>query len=426
MAELHCPPGAGIDTIGMGLDGVAGLSVEARRHLEAATVLLGPERHLRCLPQHPARRLVFSDPTRALPELRAALAAGERVAVLTSGDPLFFGLGRVLLAQFPPDCLSFHPHLSAVQLAFNRLKVPWHDACTVSAHGRTATELQHALQRGEAKIAVLTDPNHSPAAIARLYRALDLPHTYRFWVCENLGGSQERVAAFSPEALQAQAFDPLNVVVLLRQEPATGGDDLAKLPQLGLPDRAFASFADRPGLMTKREVRILALGELALHPGQTVWDIGAGTGAVAIEIARAFPGCQVYAIERSAAGQSLIEQNCQRLQADRVMPVWGTAPDALASLPAPDRVFVGGSGGNIAGILEACSARLTADGIVVGAFATLEHLHASLDWLAQAGWSYRLLQAQLARSVPIGRGNRLSPLNPVTMVVASRHCPAVL
>ena len=341
--------------------------------------------------------------------------------VLVTGDPLFFGLGRLLLAELPPEQLTFHPHLSAVGLAFNRIKIPWQDARVISAHGRSFDELIQALQQGTQKIAVLTDGTHTPGAIAKLLLALDLPSCYQFWVCENLGGEAERVQTWPIEEVWAQTFAPLNVVVLRRQSDSALPSqlDLTTLPQLGLADQLFLSFSDRPGLMTKREVRLLVLGELALKAGQTIWDIGAGTGSVSIEIARLFPTSLVYAIEKTAAGTALISQNCRRFQVDNVVSIHGTAPDVLLDLPAPERIFIGGSGGNLSQILDACS-RLAPGGVLVLALATLEHLTTALGWLSRSGkWNHQLLQVQLARSVPVGQLTRFAPLNPVTIVSAT-------
>jgi precorrin-6Y C5,15-methyltransferase (decarboxylating) len=316
--------------------------------------------------------------------------------------------------------LTFHPHLSAVQLAFNRIKVPWQDARVISAHGRSLDELIQALQQGAEKIAVLTDGTNTPSAIARLLLALDLPSNYQFWVCENLGGETERVQSWSIAEILSQAFAPLNVVVLLRESNSVTQLDLATLPQLGLSDQMFFSFSDRPGLITKREIRLLILGELALKPGQIIWDIGAGTGSVSIEIARLFPTSQVYAIEKTAAGTALIEQNCRRFQVENVISIHGTAPDILRNLPASDRIFIGGSGGNLSQILDT-SSRLAPGGVVVLALATLEHLNMALGWLKERGsWNYQLLQVQLSRSVPVAQLTRFAPLNPVTILTATR------
>jgi precorrin-6B C5,15-methyltransferase / cobalt-precorrin-6B C5,C15-methyltransferase len=410
-----------IHTIGVGLEGASGLSDRIQALIRDSSLLVGSVRHLSYFPDYRGKRLVLEDLQTAIAHIEQG-SFGDRTVILVSGDPLFFGLGRLLLAQMPAEQLTFHPHISSIQLAFNRIKIPWQDARLISAHGRSLDEAVHALQQGAEKIAILTDRDNHPAAIAQLLIALDVPSNYEFWVCENLGGDDERVAPYDLEQLLSDppTFAPLNLVVLLRrQQPTDFNWDT--LPRLGLPDRSFLSFADRPGLMTKREIRILVLGELALTPKAIVWDIGAGTGSVSIEIARLFPETQLYAIEQTAMGATLIEQNCRRFRVQNIQIICSKAPDGLVQLPHPDRVFIGGSGGNLAEILTVCGDRLAPDGAIVLALATLEHLSPVLDWVKAGDWHYRLLQVQIARSVPISSLTRLSPLNPVILVTISRR-----
>lgn len=403
-----------IHVVGIGLDGAAGLGETARQILPQAAILVGSDRHLAYFSQHPAQRIVLGDLRQAIEQMRQLLATKHPIVVLASGDPLFFGIGRLLLSEFPAKLLTFHPHLSAIQLAFSRVKLPWQDAKIVSIHGRSLDELTRALQQGAAKIAVFTDAEHSPQAIARLVLSLDLPSSYQFWVCEALGGSEERVQSLTPPEILTHSFAPLNVVILQRQTAAA--IDLASLPAFGLADSSFVSFDDRPGLITKREVRILALGELALQNGQIVWDVGAGTGSVSIEIARLLPQSQIYAIEKSAAGFALISENATRFRVANVIPVHGAAPIVLENLPAPDRIFIGGSGGNLLELLAACRSRLRPNGRIVLALATLEHLHSAIAWGQAQQWRYHLLQVQLARSIAVASLTRLAPLNPVALL----------
>ncbi len=447
-----------VHVVGIGLDGAAGLGERVLQIVEQATLLVGSDRHLSYFPDHPAERIVLGDFTAAIAQIRKrypndlgsaaqdvnvenhpgselpfAAHQAEIIVVLVTGDPLFFGLGRLLLAELPRELLQFHPHLSSAQLAFNRLKIPWQDARTISVHGRSLDELIEALRHGGEKIAVLTDGTNSPAAIARLLNALDLTLDYELWVCENLGSDHERLQSWpirqrqDLQRLAEERFAPLNVVVLLRQSVSEVRPlDLASLPLLGIPDRNFLSFSDRPGLMTKREVRLLILGELALQPRQVIWDIGAGTGSVSIEIARLFPDSQIYAIEKTDAGTSLIEQNCQRFQVKNVVSIHGKAPQILERLPRPERVFIGGSGGNLRQILSVCAEQLAGNGVIVLALATLEHLNIALSWVKERshyewGWHYQFLQAQLSRSVPVAELTRFAPLNPVTILSITRQ-----
>ena len=404
-----------IQVIGIGLDGAVGLTVKVLEIVSQATVLVGSDRHLSYFPNHEGKRLTLKDFPTTLAKIRSCWQAEERVVVLVSGDPLFFGLGRLLLTELPSESLYFHPHLSSIQLAFTRLKVPWQDAKIVSVHGRSPQELIKLLKKGADKIAVLTDRDNNPSVIASLYLELNLPISYNFWVCENLGGEEEKITCFTAQNLKEASFVPLNVVILLRNNHTP---DLKELPLFGLPDSTFLSFSDRPGLMTKREIRLMVLGELALQSKQVVWDIGAGTGSVAIEIARLCPDSQIFALEKTALGTNLIKQNCQRFQVNNVVAIGGKAPDSLKNLPSPDRIFIGGSGGNLKEILEFCDQKLNHQGIIVLALATLEHLNISLDWFNNHNWSYHLLNVQISRSLPIAQLTRFTPLNPVTILTA--------
>ncbi len=409
-----------IHVVGIGLDGAVGLSAAMQTLIAQAQLLVGSDRHIAYFPNHPAQRLALGDISTAIAQLQAFAQTKQAGAaiVLTSGDPLFFGLGRLLLEQLPAEQLTFHPHLSSIQLAFNRLKLPWQDAAIQSIHGRDMEPLVKKLLGCHPKIAVLTDPVNSPAAIASLILSLSLPIHYQIAVCENLGGQQEKVTTgLTPEALQDRSFASLSVVVLT---PVSESVSTENLPLLGIADRHFATFSDRPGLMTKREVRSLILSELALQPNQTVWDIGAGTGSVSIEIARLCPSSQVYAIERTAAGAGLIQQNRERFATANVHAIAGKAPQALAELPKPDRVFIGGSGGQLATTLNHCAQEMNPGGRIVLAIATLETLAVAQQWFAKADWETSLLQVQLSKGGAIANLTRWVPMNPVTLLTAWR------
>lgn len=415
-----------IAVVGIGLDGGVGLTVAARKIVEQATFLAGSNRHLDYFPDHPATKISISNLQQGIKQIAQLSFANNFVVILASGDPLFFGLGRLLLANFPAAEIQFYPHFSSVQLAFSRLKTPWQDACLCSVHGRSNDELIKLLKQGQSKIAVLTDSQNNPAAIARLLLALELPVCYSFYICENLGDPTEQISHFPPEQvpqlsnLNQNNFAALNVLVLLRQEQINHLE-LNNLPLIGIPDSSFLSFSDRPSLITKKEIRLAILGELALRPKQTVWDIGAGTGSVSIEIARLCPDSKIVAIEKTSMGSALITQNCQRFQVNNITNTCGKAPEALINLPHPDRIFIGGSGGNLVDILNVCVQKLTDQGVIVMSFATIEHSYEALGWLSKNSWQYRLLQLQIARSTPVKQLTRFTPLNPVTIITAMRN-----
>ncbi|MEG4342739.1 precorrin-6y C5,15-methyltransferase (decarboxylating) subunit CbiE [Microcoleus sp. A003_D6] len=430
-----------VHVVGIGLDGAAGLSSSARQVVEMAALLIGSEIHLSYFPQHCGERWALKDLTEAILEIRRHLATQAEfepdagtveppagpIVILVAGDPLFHGWGKLLISQLPPDKLTFHPHVSCVQLAFNRLRIPWQDAHCVGSQGRYFEELTAKLKLGVEKIAVLADEAHTPAVLASLVKALDLPTRYEFWVCENLGAADERVSSKSLEALLGESFAPLSVVVMLRQSPpGTEALDLAKLPLLGIPDAAFIGCGDRPGLTVEREVRVLVLAQLALGPEQVVWDVGAGNGSVSIEIARLFPQSEVYAIEQTVSGTSAIEFNCGRFGLQNVFSIYGTAPEILHRLRPPHRIFIGGSGGGLTKILGVCALRLLPGGSIVLAVEAFEDIATVLSWIGdrvrrESHWSYRILQVQLSRSVAGGNSTRFDALNPVSIVTIDRH-----
>lgn len=407
-----------IQVVGVGLDGEAGLTETVREVVKNATVLVGSKRQLSYFSNYQAKQIQLGDLQETIAQIKTALTSQENVVILTSGDPLFFGFGRLLLEHFPAEQLTFYPHLSSLQIAFNRIQLPWQDATLISAHGRNTEALVKAMQRGDDKIGILTDAQNTPSAIAQLITALDLPYSYQVWVCENLEGKEETCQCLDLETVKSSQFSPLNVVILQRESATL--PDVETLPSFGLADEVFLSFPDRPGLMTKREIRPLILAELGLQPEQIIWDIGAGTGAVSIEIARLFPTSQVYAIEQTTIGFSLIRENCQRLGVNNVTPIAGKAPDQLPTTP-PHRVFIGGTGGNLNEILQICDEKLVRGGKVVLALATLEHSEQARQWFKEHQWRDRVLQIQISRSIPIANLTRFSPLNPVTLLTAWRE-----
>lgn len=407
-----------IQVVGIGLNGADGLSPQLLELIDQAAILAGSDRHLDYFSHHAGQRWSLKGLEEQLQQ-HLQRPHPERVVVLTSGDPLFFGLGRRLLQTLPADALTFHPHISSIQLAFNRVKLPWQEATLVSVHGRSLERLEQALKKHQSPIAVLTDHHHTPGVIAQLIQSLALPIRYQLWLCENLGGENERVQQLSLTAAQGVIASPLNVVILQRLESPS---PLRELPILGIPDQAFLSFRDRPGLMTKREVRVQILAELALRPQQVVWDIGAGTGSVSVEIGRLVPDAQVWAIEKSTAGYELIRQNADRFGVENITAIQGIAPEVLSQLPDPHRILIGGSSGRLLDILAVCTARLRPTGRLTVALATLENLAEVNQWLTHhTDWQGSYQQISLARSVAIGSRQRWSPLNPVTLVSLIRR-----
>jgi len=329
------------------------------------------------------------------PVLDAIAAEPGRVCVLASGDPGFFGIVRVLAERFGAEALDVRPAVSSVALAFARLGIPWDDALVVSAHGRP---LRGAARRAAAstKAAVLTSPDSPPEALGKELLVLGARHR-RAVVCSRLGTPTEAVASVDLAGLAAGTWDPLSVVVLLDADPVAPQPALA----WGLPDDGFDH---RAGMITKAEVRAVALGKLGLPPAGVLWDVGAGSGSVAVECARLRPGLRVIAVERDTDQAERARGNATQ-HGVRVELVEGEAPDALGGLPDPDRVFVGGGGIDV---LDAVLARLVPGGRVVASFAALDRAAAAAARLGH------LVQVGVSRAAVLPDGGiRLAAENPV-------------
>lgn len=319
---------------------------------------------------------------------RQAIDAGRRVCVLASGDPGFFGILRALLRTLDRDALQVIPAPSSVSIAFARLAIPWDDAVVVSAHGRPIDDALRAV-RAARKAAVLTSPGSPPqalgAALVRSGAAMDLVA-----VCSRLGSADEQVVELSLPELACGTYDPLSVLVLVGAGglPTPGSNGTGRALAWGLEDERFAH---RGGMITKSEVRAVALAKLALPPKGVVWDVGAGSGSVAVECAGLQRGLTVLAIEERDDTAARIADNA-RSHGVSVQVVHGRAPELLGGLPDPDRAFVGGGG---IAVLDAVLARLRPGGRVVATYAALDRASAAADRLGNL--------AQLS----VGRGDRL-------------------
>jgi len=410
--------------IGCDASGAAGLPAITQALLRQAQLVAAPKRLLPPLQAWfggSAPRLVASDqPDALMAELEGAMGRGEATAVLASGDPLWFGIGRLLAERFGAERLRFHPAPSAMQLAFARIGRPWQDADWVSLHGRDPGALATALQKRPAALAVLTDPDRGGAeAVRRSLQSSGLEAAYGVWLCERLGHPAERVLRLSPGAAVPEDLDPLHLVLLIA-EPLAPVADPAVLPLFGLSDGLWLQRPDRPGLMTKREVRIQLLADLELPATGVLWDVGAGVGSVGLEALRLRPRLQLWALEQRSGSGTLIRANAERLGVRPAAVIEGRAPGALAAFPDPDRVLIGGGGRGRATVLQAVLERLRPGGIVVIPLATLEALAELRPQLEAAGLQVAVAQHQSWRGSALVDGTRLAPLNPVLVLQGRR------
>ena len=363
---------------------------------------------------------VSSDDPIALCQNLAALNDDHRAVVLASGDPLWFGIGRILLERVGRERLRFHPGPSSLQLAFARLGKPWQNAEWISLHGRDPAPLSQRLQQRPQALAVLTDPSRGGVEeVRRILNASGLESSYALWLCEALGHGDERVQRIQPGDPNPGDLNPLHLVVLLAEDPAEPSPD--SLPLFGLDDGVYLQHLDRPGLMTKREVRIQLLADLQLPLKGVLWDLGAGTGSVGLEALRLRPQLQLFAVEQRSGGGTLIEANARRLGVTPAAVIENNALAVLQQLPRPDRVLLGGGGRQRAALLQVVIDHMKPHGVVVIPMANVEALAELRPLLEHARWSIQISQQQAYRGQALADGTRLAPMNPVLILRGSNE-----
>jgi precorrin-6B C5,15-methyltransferase / cobalt-precorrin-6B C5,C15-methyltransferase len=397
-----------VHVVGTGLD-PAGLPLALEGIVREAQVLVGGERLLRALKDHPARKIPIRSPvSEAMEAVDRENRAGKRVVVLADGDPGLFGIGEKLALGLGPERVLIHPNISILQAAAARIRSRWDDIRTVSLHGRKDLwPLRRAVARRR-RVGVYTDAAFPPGRIAEEMSSFDAVK-YRMHVFEDLGAGTESISAFEDyEDAAGREFSPLSFILL---EPA------------GSPGvRLTASLDDdlivhEDGLLTKREIRAAGLGLLGIEPGHVVWDLGSGSGAVALESSFLASEGMVFAVEKDRERLEMIRRNIRRTGACGVQPVQGVMPACLRNLPDPDRVFVGGGAGR-QGVMEAVMDRLRAGGRLVIHAVLLGTLRHAVMVLQEAGWGPAVTQIQAARSRPLAGDIRLEALNPVFAVNA--------
>ena len=394
--------------IGMGM-GPADLTEAHRDRIRRADVLVGGGRHLAALADPAAEQIEIKGGLATLADdVARRVEAGRQVVVLASGDPLFHGIGRFLVERLGSDGVRIAPNVTAVGAAFARLCRPWNDVPVVSCHGRSGIhQLLAALSRDPA-VAVFTDPDNDPSAIARELASRGLDDA-DLWVLERLGSPEEKVRRLTMDQAATGRFADPNLLVIAQPVPSPAA--------FGAPE---ADFVHGDGLITKVEVRAVSLALLRVAPGHTVWDLGAGSGSVALEAALLAWRGRVVAVEKDPARLGVIAANRRRLRRWQVDLVQARLPDGMDDLPRPDRVFVGGGGKALADILEQAVARMTADGIVVVNTVLLESLEAARRTLQRLGLATEVVQVQVSRSRATADDERLQAENPVWIVRGSK------
>ena len=396
-----------LSIIGIGEDGLEGLTPNARNLISKANILIGGQRHLAMVPINGQERWTWPSPIRTLiKEIEAV--KGRRVCVLTSGDPMHFGIGTSLVRCIPISEITIIPGQSAFTMASSRLGWTRHDTDCLSLHGRPL-ELLHPYILPSARLIVLTEDGEAPSKIANLLftRGYGKSHVVVF---ERMGGSKEKRIDSTAESWNIQCTDKLNTVAV-ECKTNIASAILSRSP--GLPDEAFYN----DGQLTKQEVRAITISALTPTPGATLWDIGAGSGSVAIEWMRQHPKNGAIAIESNVNHIQNITRNANALGTPLLKTVLGTAPKALKDLPEPDAIFVGG-GITSDGLLDYCWRSLRPGGRLVANVVTIEGELSLTNWHKDRGGKLRRIAIE--RAGQIGKLTGWRPAMTVTQYIGHK------
>ncbi len=342
------------------------------------------------------------------------------VILFSRGDPLWFGIGRILLENFSKEELSFYPSNTCAQLAFSKLKISWQEAIYVSIHGRDSTKLIEALKSKPPSLVIITDSNNNDLEIIQnnLFE-LNLNNLYDVWICEEIGFENEKIRKFNPKEKLPSDISNLNIAVLLRKEKNQFETDI---PLFGLKDDTFKTFEDRPNLLTKREVRIQILADLELPENGIIYDIGAGCGSIGLEALKLRPNLNLFCIDKRVGSKELISENARRL---------GVSPkdifeedinniinsNNIISLREAKRIIIGGCDKNTKlRIINELSQDMNFGDIMIIPLIDIQAIKDLRENLKQNNFEVTLNLIQTYKSLSISDGIRMDPNNPVFLL----------
>jgi precorrin-6B C5,15-methyltransferase / cobalt-precorrin-6B C5,C15-methyltransferase len=391
--------------VGIGEDGVLGLSPIAHSLVDSAEVLVGGDRHLSMLPEDGRDRIPWTSPIDdSVDEILRR--RGQLVCVLASGDPMCYGIGVTLTRRISVAEMTIVPALSTFSLICARLGWSLAAVETLSLCSRPVDLLQSYLYPG-AKLLILSEGKHTPMQVATTLVKRGFGGT-SMTVLERLGGPQERIVSGMAATWTQTDLADLNAIAL---DCLADADTIPLSRTPGLPDDAY----HHDGQLTKREVRAVTLSALAPLPGELLWDVGAGCGSIGIEWMRSHPRCRAIAIEKSRS--HYIADNAAALGMPYLRLIDGIAPAALQDLPSPDAIFIGG-GATAPDLFETCWPALKSGGRIVANVVTLEGEQKLFEWQRQVGGT--LTRIEIQRAAAIGSFLGWKPMAPVTQWGATK------
>ena len=342
------------------------------------------------------------------------------VILVSRGDPLWFGIGRILLENFQKDELSFYPSNTCIQLAFSKLKIPWQGTVNVSIHGRDSTNLIGALKTRPKCLAIITDSNKkSLEIIKKNLSELNLIDLYEFWLCEEIGFENERIRKLNLKESLPQDISSLNIAVLTKTKNIYSNSNL---PLFGISDYIFKTFEDRPNLLTKREVRVQILADLELPNNGVIWDIGAGCGSIGLEALKLRPNLDLFCIDKRIGSKKLILENSKMLGVKPKFILQEDIKNVLntkdsISLKKPNRLVIGGCDKKTKLlIINKVAQHMKIGDIVVIPVIDIQTIEELKKELEIKNFKTNLNLIQTYKSLTISDGMRLEPNNPVFLL----------
>ena len=379
--------------------------------ISRAEVIVGGQRLLDHFKGHPGVSVPIQSPFKDVIEQIGDEARKDKdVVVLADGDPGFFGIGRIIVDTLGRENVIIHPNVTTLQLAASRLRIPWHDIVTVSLHGRRDTlPLLRALSQGN-RVGLFTGPDFGPSRVADelIKRGVD---TFNMHVFEDLGTLSEKIGYYELKEALKKDFSPLNFVLFQRVRPPE-----IRL-HLGMDDGLYIH---ERGIITKKEVRSAGISMLGLFPSHILWDLGAGSGSVAIEASLLLGRGAVFAVEKNPDRAGFIRRNIQKTGSYMVEVIEGKMPECLCPLPDPDRIFIGGGIGKENKVLSVAANRLKPGGKLVLHLVLLGSLSRAKEYFSSLKWPFSISHVQLSRSKDIAGDQRFDALNPVYIMSAEK------
>lgn len=329
----------------------------------------------------------------------------KKISIIATGDPNFYGITNFLKKYFPENIEKVLPSVSIMQEAFAKIKLNWEDAEFLSLHGRDKEKLLAFLLKGK-KCFLFTSDASDVLLVVKLLKEYRLSD-FMVHIFENIGHKDESYTKLTYPYYSKKNFNPLNVVIIERQS------EIGKYPGLGIDDEAFEQ---KKGMITKREIRVNVLSLLELKEGMVLWDIGAGTGSVSIEASFNPLGVLVYAIEKDDSSYLNLKKNIDKFGAINVVPIFSDFNDVFDTLPTPDRIFVGGSGGNLSSILKIGYDKLKENGLIVVSIVTLDNLNEVISFCKDKILNYDINGVLPIRGKKIKNKTIFQSQNPVYIV----------